>query len=204
MSNLTESKLAALLKNSRAIMNKVEENTYQKGNIDPSMLVAEGDLVETPGTMSNQKPMATPINKSMSSGQKFKNLSNSKMPKQILEAMVNNPIDIPETPFHTFDVSENLVREVNSANQNYEYEEKPLSVNRLVESNKKTITQKQVLRESSEDIRQVIREEISKILPNIIAEYFDKRVIEEQIQVKVGNTLFSGNLKPLPSKQTKK
>ena len=45
MSNLTESKLAALLKNSKAIMNKVEENTYQKGNIDPSMLIAEGDLV---------------------------------------------------------------------------------------------------------------------------------------------------------------
>lgn len=204
MSNLTESKLAALLKNSKAIMNKVEENTYQKGNIDPSMLIAEGDLVESPGTMTNQKPMSAPVNKPISSGQKFKNLPNSKMPKQILEAMVNNPIDIPETPFHTFDVSENLVREVNSIDQNYEYEEKPLTVNRLAEANKKAITQKQIIRESSEDIRQVIREEISKILPTIIAEYFDKRVIEEQIQVKVGNTLFSGNLKPLPSKQIKK
>lgn len=202
MSNLTESKLAALLKNSKAIMNKVEENTYQRGNIDPSILMTEGDLVETPNVMTNQKPMSASVSKPISSGQKYKNLPNSKMPKQILEAMVNNPIDIPETPFHTFDVSENLVKEVNSID--HSYEEKPLSVNRLVEANKKAIAQKQVIRESSEDIRQVIREEISKILPSIIAEYFDKRVIEEQIQVKVGNTLFSGNLKPLPSKQTKK
>lgn len=204
MSNLTESKLANLLKNSKAIMNKVEENTYQRGNIDPNMIITEGDLVETPVTMTNQKSMSAPTNRTISSNQKYRNLPNSKMPKQILEAMVNNPIDIPETPFHTFDVSENLVREVNSIDQNYEYEEKPLTVNRLAEANKKAITQKQVIKESSEDIRQVIREEISKILPKIIAEYFDKRVIEEQIQVKVGNTLFSGNLKPLPSKQTKK
>lgn len=204
MSNLTESKLAALLKNSKAIMNKVEENTFQRGNIDPSMLVAEGDLVETPVSMPNQRPMATSVNKTMSSGQKYKNLPNTKMPKQIVEAMVNNPIEIPETPFHTFDISEELVKEVNSINGGYDYEEKPLNVNRLAEANKKAITQKQVIRESSEDIRQIVKEEISKLLPKIIAEYFDKRVIEEQIQVKVGDTLFSGNLKPLPSKQTKK
>ena len=203
MSNLTESKLAALLKNSKAIMNKVEENTFQRGNIDPNMLVTEGDLVETPNTVTNQRTVSTPINKTMSSNQKFKNLPHSKMPKQIIEAMINNPIDIPETPFHTFDVSDELVKQINSIDEGYEYEEKPIP-NRLSQSPKKVESKRQVINESTNDVREMIKEELIKILPKVIAEYFDQRVISEQIQVKVGNTLFSGNLKPLPSKQTKK
>lgn len=201
MSNITENKLAALLKNSRAIMNKVEENNYERGHIDPNMLVTEGDLVDTP-SITNQRSNTNVVNKPITSNQKFKNIGNSKMPKQILEAMVNDPIEIPETPFHTFDVSEELIREVNSTNDGYDYEEKPYSVPKKPVL--KTTTQKQPLRESSGDIRQMIREEISNLLPEIISEYFEQRVIEEQIQVKVGNTVFSGNLKPLPSKQTKR
>ena len=116
MSNLTENKLAALLKNSKAIMNKVEENSFSRGNIDPSMLMTEGDLVETP-TQSNMMNNRQNVGK-VNSGSKFKNLNSSKLPKQIIEAMVNDPIEIPETPFHTFDVSENLIKEVNSIGNN--------------------------------------------------------------------------------------
>lgn len=203
MSNLTESKLAALLKNSRAIMNKVEENSFSRGNIDPSMLVSEGEMVETPVQSNNMVNTQSLSRPNTNSGSKFKNLNNTKLPKQIVEAMVNNPIEIPETPFHTFDITENLVKEVNS-NGFYqeEYEEKPIP-KRLTESPKKVV-QKQNVNQSNGNIRDIIREEISKLLPGIIAEYFDNRVVTEQIQVKVGNTLFSGNLKPLPSKQSKK
>lgn len=202
MSSLTEDKLVALLKNSKAIMNKVEENTFSRGNIDPSMLMTEGDLVDTPvqnNTMVNRQPVNVP-----NSGNKFKNVANTKMPKQIVEAMLNDPIEIPETPFHTFDLSENLVKQINSngSYDQYDYEEKPLP-NKLTQPPKKQVIKTQI-NESSSDIRKIIREEISKILPEIVAEYFDKRVVTEQIQVKVGNTLFSGNLKPLPSKQNKK
>lgn len=204
MSNTSENKLAALLKNSRAIMNKVEENNFERGHIDPNMLVSEGDLVDRPiqnNKMSNVQNVGRVNNTT-----NYKNLSNSKMPKQIIEAMVNNPIDIPETPFHSFDVTEDLINEVNSTNTSYtedydEYEEKPIPT-RTPQPRKQVV--KERINESSSDIREIVREEISKLLPKIVAEYFDQRVISEQIQVKVGNTLFSGNLKPLPSKQTKK
>lgn len=204
MSNISENKLAALLKNSRAIMNKVEENNFERGHIDPNMLVSEGDLVDRPiqnNKMSNVQNVSRVNNTT-----NYKNLSNSKMPKQIIEAMVNNPIDIPETPFHSFDVTEDLINEVNSTNTSYnedydEYEEKPIPT-RTPQPRKQVV--KERINESSSDIREIVREEISKLLPKIVAEYFDQRVISEQIQVKVGNTLFSGNLKPLPSKQTKK
>ena len=203
MSSLTENQLAALLKNSRAIMNKVEENTFQRGNIDPNMLVTEGDLVDSPVSMNREMKINESNVRSVSTNQTYKNLGKTKLPKEIVEAMVNDPIEIPETPFHTFDVSDSLVKEVNSIDESYEYEEKPIP-NRLSQSPKKIESKKQVINESSGDIRQIVKEEISKLLPKIIAEYFDQRVVTEQIQVKVGNTLFSGNLKPLPSKQTKK
>jgi hypothetical protein len=199
--SLSESKLAALLKNSKAIMNKVEDNSFERGNIDPSMLVTEGDLVETP-VQTNRMSNTQSVNRTNTT--KFKNINNTKLPKQVVEAMVNNPIEIPETPFHTFDISDNLINEVNSVgNGGYdEYEEKPIP-NKLSQPPKKQIV-KERINESSSDIREMVKEEISRLLPKIIAEYFDQRVISEQIQVKVGNTLFSGNLKPLPSKQTKK
>jgi hypothetical protein len=199
--SLSESKLAALLKNSKAIMNKVEDNSFERGNIDPSMLVTEGDLVETP-VQTNRMSNTQSVNRTNTT--KFKNINNTKLPKQVVEAMVNNPIEIPETPFHTFDISDNLINEVNSVgNGGYdEYEEKPIP-NKLTQSPKKQVV-KERINESSSDIREMVKEEISRLLPKIIAEYFDQRVISEQIQVKVGNTLFSGNLKPLPSKQTKK
>jgi hypothetical protein len=207
MSNITENKLAALLKNSRAIMNKVEENNFERGHIDPNMLVSEGELVDRPvqtNKMSNVQNVSRVNNTT-----NYKNLNNSKMPKQIIEAMVNNPIDIPETPFHSFDVTEDLINEVNSNNNNNtsynedydEYVEKPTPT-RTSQPKKQVV--KERINESSSDIREIVREEISRLLPKIVAEYFDQRVITEQIQVKVGNTLFSGNLKPLPSKQTKK
>ena len=198
MSNLTESKLAALLKNSKAIMNKVEENNFKRGNIDPTLLINESEMVERPFEGNNTMEINQPISKTINSTQKFKNLSNTKLPKQIVDAMVNNPIDIPETPFHTFEVSESLVKELNSMDE--DYDEKPVNYNNYNTTKRINETKNT----NSTDIREMIKEEISKALPKIIAEYFDKRVISEQIQVKVGDTLFSGNLKPLPSKQTKK
>ena len=199
MSNLTESRLATLLKSSKAIMNKVEDNSFSRGNIDPSRLMSEGDgddWVQTPP--SNQPSRPQPMN----NNQGYRNIGNTKMPKSIVDAMVNNRIDIPDSPFHSFEASEALIKEVNSGDN--DYEEKPIPVSRLTESYKKTSQQKQNTPQETGDLRQIVKEEISKILPKVIAEYFDKRVISEQIQVKVGDTLFSGNLKPLPSKLTKK
>jgi hypothetical protein len=50
----------------------------------------------------------------------------------------------------------------------------------------------------------MIAEEIAKALPVVIEDYFDKRVLKENVQFKAGNTTFSGTVSPLPKKRTKK
>lgn len=39
------------------------------------------------------------------------------------------------------------------------------------------------------------------LVRSIIEEYFDKSLVTEDIQIKVGKTVFSGKLKPLPNKR---
>lgn len=57
----------------------------------------------------------------------------------------------------------------------------------------------------SEDmVRKIIKEEIYKVLGQIVDTEKKNRLTTEQIQVKVGNSIFSGNLKVLPSKLKKK
>jgi hypothetical protein len=34
-----------------------------------------------------------------------------------------------------------------------------------------------------------------------ISEYYDSKLMSENVQVRVGSTVFSGNLKPLPKKK---
>jgi hypothetical protein len=53
---------------------------------------------------------------------------------------------------------------------------------------------------TEDEVRRIVREEMQ----DIIFDYFDQRVIKEDIQIKVGSTIFSGKLSPLPSKKTTK
>ena len=108
----------------------------------------------------------------------FANKDTTKMPRAIVEAMINNPIEVP-TP-GSFQSSPELVNAVRKA------EGKP--------------RQRKTTKTDIDGIREIIREE----LENVIDSYIDKRLLNEEIQVKVGNTIFSGNLKPLPKRKKKK
>ena len=56
----------------------------------------------------------------------------------------------------------------------------------------------------TDTIRQIVREEIEGVVRDVVGEYLDKSLVTEDIQIKVGETIFSGNLKPLPKKSKKK
>ena len=107
------------------------------------------------------------------------------MPKEVLEAMINNPIEIPESPNHTFELSdvEDLVNESSQPTQ-------------FTPPNPTTV--------NSDSIRQIVREEIGGVVRKVVEEYLDKALITEDIQIKIGSTIFSGNLKPLPTKKKTK
>jgi hypothetical protein len=131
-----------------------------------------------------------PISKTINSTQKFKNLSNTKLPKQIVDAMVNNPIDIPETPFHTFELDD-----VNDLISNGDYEEQPKPVNRVKKSDNMSLNLNETV------IKKIVREEMEDVVRSVIEEYLDKSLVTEDIQIRVGGTTFSGKLKPLPQKR---
>jgi len=47
-------------------------------------------------------------------------------------------------------------------------------------------------------LRKLIASELTKALPKIIENYFDSRLVKENVQFKAGNTIFSGTVMPMP------
>ena len=187
-------RLKDILTKSKAVMKKTEEQlgstNTRNGN---TTYVNEGEEKEMPNLteqftqkygMSDGK-----LSKSVApKGGNYPNMSKSKMPDAIKKAMMENPIDIPENPFSvgSFDLED---------------------VPELVEQPKQMVRESVETKTTNIDtntIRQIVREEIEGVVRDVVGEYLDKSLVTEDIQIKVGETIFSGNLKPLPKKSKKK
>ncbi len=185
-------KLKDILSRSKAIMQKTEQNYGTTSNNGQSLGVSESVEKEIPNLTEdyisknyngNTKSVA-PTNG------RYRNLEKSKMPSFIKEAMINEPIDIPETPFHTFELDD-----VNDLISNDEYEEQPKPVNRVKKSDNMSLNLNETV------IKKIVREEMEDVVRSVIEEYLDKSLVTEDIQIRVGGTTFSGKLKPLPQKR---
>ena len=178
-------KLADILSRSRAVMQKAEENHgTTSNNTIPTPTYSEKEVPNLTENFINKHSKGTTRSVAPQGGQ-YRNLKTSKMPKEILDAMVNNPIEIPESPNHTFELSdvEDLVNESVPTQQplptptpNYE----------------------------TNDIRQIVREEIGDVVREVVEEYLDKSLVTEDIKIKIGDTVFGGKLKPIPTKRKKR
>ena len=187
-------RLKDILTKSKAVMKKTEEQlgstNTRNGN---TTYVNEGEEKEMPNLteqftqkygMSDGK-----LSKSVApKGGNYPNMGKSKMPDAIKKAMMENPIDIPENPFSvgSFDLED---------------------VPELVEQPKQMVRESVETKTTNIDtntIRQIVREEIEGVVRDVVGEYLDKSLVTEDIQIKVGETIFSGNLKPLPKKSKKK
>ena len=181
-------KLKDILNRSKAIMEKTEieyGSTSNSSNINSNV---EGEEKEIPNLTENyvrQHSNKATQSVSPQNGQ-YRNVKTSKMPKNIIDAMVNNPIDIPESPYPTFELDqvEDLINE--SPQQRIQT---PVAGSATYNSN---------------DIKQIVREEIGDVVRKVVEEYLDKALLTEHIQIKIGSTIFSGNLKPLPKKRKTK
>jgi len=178
-------RLKDILSRSKAVMQQTEKDY---GNTsDSSLTTNEYGEKEMPNLTENFiKENSNRVTQSVSPQQgKYRNIKTSKMPKEVLEAMINNPIEIPESPNHTFELSdvEDLVNESSQPTQ-------------FTPPNPTTV--------NSDSIRQIVREEIGGVVRKVVEEYLDKALITEDIQIKIGSTIFSGNLKPLPTKKKTK
>jgi len=187
-------RLKDILTKSKAVMKKTEEQlgstNTRNGN---TTYVNEGEEKEMPNLteqFTQKYGMADgKLNKSVApKGGNYPNMSKSKMPDAIKKAMMENPIDIPENPFSVggFDLED---------------------VPELVEQPKQMVRESvetQTTNIDTDTIRQIVREEIEGVVRDVVGEYLDKSLVTEDIQIKVGETIFSGNLKPLPKKSKKK
>ena len=135
---------------------------------------SNGMVTEQPMSMTS---MELPTNKpqpkiDVNSNVYRDRVKESGLPPEIMKAMLDNPIQQPDAP-GTFSMNEESIREVNP---NY---------------GKQTRTETQIPSTSNKanvnidngDIRKMIAEEIAKALPSIVEKYFDKKMIQENINV---------------------
>jgi len=147
----------------------------------------------------NEDYMPPAIKKDINSESYSHSVKNSKLPAAIQKAMLENPI--PQGDF--IGVDENAVRELRSLDEDFSYDEKD-EVD-MYEKPVRRSEKKRVVKENFESVnvdekylRQLIASEITKALPKIIENYFDSRLVKENVQFKAGSTIFSGTVMPMP------
>lgn len=183
-------RLKDILTKSKAVMKKTEEQLGSTNTRNGSTTyVNESEEKEIPNLTDQFAQKYGNVNKSVApKGGNYPNMSKSKMPDAIKKAMMENPIDIPENPFSV---------------GGFELEDVP----ELVEQPRQVVRESvetQTTNIDTDTIRQIVREEIEGVVRDVVGEYLDKSLVTEDIQIKVGETIFSGNLKPLPKKSKKK
>ena len=185
-------RLTEILNKSKAIMKKTDVE-YGSVNDSTNNLISEQSSYEEkeiPNLTENfaQERMGNPQSVAPKGGQ-YRNIKTSKMPQAVLNAMIEEPIEIPESPNHTFELSdvEDLVNESPVRQPNIED---------VRQSPKKNV--------DTNNIRQIVREEIEDVVRDVIEEYLDKSLVTEDIKIKIGDTIFGGQLKPLPTKKKKR
>ena len=183
-------RLAEILSKSKAVMQAAEQNhgSTNMGSSNGNMFSSEEK--EIPNLTENFINSRSGGAKSVApQNGRYRNLEKSKMPDFIKQAMVDEPIDIPETPYPTFDVDD--VPELVQENTQYEQTQ-------FVPQQTKTTNINENV------IRKIVKEEMEDVVRSVIEEYLDKSLVTEDIQIKVGGTTFSGKLKPLPKKRKKR
>ncbi len=176
-------KLTEILNKSKAIMQKTDSEYGTVTNMVADK--ASHEEKEIPNLTENYTQQRSSGTQSVApKGGQYRNLKNSQMPKAVLDAMINDPIEIPESPNHTFEIGD-IQGLINESPQPIT----PPSPKRNVDVN---------------NIRQIVREEIEDVVRGVIEEYLDKSLVTEDIKIKIGDTIFGGQLKPLLKKKKTK
>lgn len=183
-------RLAEILSKSKAVMQATEQNHGSTNMNSSNGNMFSGEEKEIPNLTENFINSRSGGVKSVApQNGRYRNLEKSKMPDFIKQAMVDEPIDIPETPYPTFDIDD--VPELVQENTQYEQTQSVPQQTKTTNINENVI-------------RKIVKEEMEDVVRSVIEEYLDKSLVTEDIQIKVGGTTFSGKLKPLPKKRKKR
>ena len=138
----------------------------------------------TPSLSESTPSMDLPVERPMPSKPKVdvnsqaykQRVKESKLPPEIMQAMLDNPIQQPDSP-GTFSMNEEMIKEINPNYGTQEINQVPTSFNEEVKPKQNNYSIDESL------MRKMIAEEIAKALPSIVEKYFDKKMIQENIEV---------------------
>ncbi len=190
--------LAQGIAKARQVMQKVESNTggtsmSQQPQINRAMYsddaperepeyLSEADMVARTRAAGGNAPKNT-----------MKNLSTSKMPKEILQSFIENPIVDPTVPVGM----DSLMEKVAQA------QPKMKQIQEVVQQyDKPTQRQQEPAQQPVMDV-QLIEYIIKKTVETVLEEQAKKTSIDENFQIKIGDKVFGGKLNVLKENNNK-
>lgn len=175
-------KLLEVLKKAK----QVDQRAKQLDSTDTATLQANVNSrtpqTPTPGLTESAPSMNLPVDRPAPSKPKLdinseayrQRVKESKLPPEVIQAMLDNPIQQPDSP-GTFSMNEEMIKEVNPNYGTQQINENIQNVEMV-----KGPTQQGF---DAHVMRKMIAEEIAKALPSIVENYFDKKMIQENIEV---------------------
>lgn len=177
-------KLLEVLKKAK----QVDQRAKQFDSTDTATLQASVNSrtpqTPTPGLTESVPSMNIPVDRPTPSKPKVdvnsesyrQRVKESKLPPEVIQAMLDNPIQQPDSP-GTFSMNEEMIKEVNPNYGTQNINQVPTSFNEEVRPKQSNYSVDESL------MRKMIAEEIAKALPSIVENYFDKKMIQENIEV---------------------
>jgi len=185
-------KLAQGIANARKVMQKVEGNTSYNNQSNGSPQQSYNE--KQPEYISEEEMRARVQSKNNGPKNTMKNLDSSKMPKDILESFINNPIMDPTVPVGLDSV-------ISKVNENNTYatiqdETEPTVSNIINESTPET-------KISGMDTK-LIEYIIKKTVEETLEQVNKQTPIDENIQIRLGEKTFGGKIVSLKENNKKK
>jgi len=197
---INENDLMRKLVGAKKVMNKVDGNSFTTGNIDPkSYLSSPEDLMkDTTPQQTNSSQTSAP--RTSSTPVNTDKIRNSKLPKAIQEAMINNPI--PQADAISLDSTLNMsfldgakkLMEKEGLTKSTQLAQQPTIQNQVTPQTSTTPTY-------NGDIASIIRETIKDTLEEIVDRKLDLLLnasktasINENLVLKVGDSIFRGKI----------
>mgnify|MGYP001202433251 CR=1 FL=1 len=184
--------LAKGIANARKVMQKVESNTTYRGGSQPNITrdmysddhdEREPDYLSEDQMRNRVKSVGNDIPRNT-----MKNLRTSKMPKEILQSFIENPIADPTAPIGLDSVVEQVAK---------------------AQPQKRIIEESEPIRETKQTTgfnmdTQLIEYIIKKTVEETLNQVNQKTSIDETIQIKIGDKVFGGKLTVLKENKTTK
>ena len=167
-------KLLEVLKKAKQVDQRAKQfDSTDTATLEANVQSRTQNIPQSGGGMMTEQPMSVPSPQpkiDVNSDVYKDRVKESGLPPEIMKAMLDNPIQQPDAP-GTFSMSEEAIREINPNYGKSTITEAPIP---------STPTNVDV---DNSEIRKMIAEEIAKALPSIVEKYFDKKMIQENINV---------------------